>query len=88
MEEKMSNKEMKKIERLDDLTETFWEVKEVLRQSETFIEEVQEEGFVLDSEFLELVEQVLYDLYKYNVNVVKRLTYILIKEGRELGEED
>lgn len=84
----MSNKEMKKIERLDDLTETFWEVKEVLRQSETFIEEVQEEGFVLDSEFLELVEQVLYDLYKYNVNVVKRLTYILIKEGRELGEGD
>ena len=84
----MSNKEMKKIERLDDLTETFWEVKEVLRQSETFIEEVQEEGFVLDSEFLELVEQVLYDLYKYNANVIKRLTYILIKEGRELGEED
>lgn len=79
---------MKKIERLDDLTEIFWDVKKALRQSEKFVEEVHEEEFIFGGEVLELVEQVLYDLYKYNANVVKKLTYILVKEGRELGEED
>lgn len=85
---KMNDEEMKKIERLDDLTEIFWDVKKALRQSEKFVEEVHEEEFIFGGEVLELVEQVLYDLYKYNANVVKKLTYILVKEGRELGEED
>ena len=84
---KLDQQEMKKIERLDDLTEIFWDVKKALRQSEKFVEEIQEEEFVLGGEILELVEQVLYDLYKYNVNVVKKLTYTLVKEYKQSNEE-
>ena len=83
---KMSNEEMKKIERLDDLTEIFWDVKKALRQSEKFVEEVHEEEFIFGGEVLELVEQILCDLYKYNANVVKKLTYTLVKEYKGLDE--
>lgn len=84
----IDEKEKKKIERIDDLTEVIWEIKKALRQSEKLIEEVLEEEFVLGGEFFGLVEQVLYDLYKYNAGVVKKLTYTLVKEYKELGEED
>ena len=78
----------KRIERLNDLTQVIWEVKEALRQSETLIEEVQEEGFVLSSGALEWVEEILYDFSKYNESVGKKLTYMLVKEYKELGEKE
>lgn len=80
-------KEKKMIERLDDLTEVIWEIKKALRQSEKLMEEVLEEEFVLCGEFFELVEQVLYDLYKYNASVTKKLTHILVEEYKELDKE-
>ena len=83
---KLDQEEMRKIERLDDLTEIFWDVKKTLRQSEKFVEEVHEEEFIPGGEILELVEQILYDLYKYNANVVKKLTYTLVKEYKGLDE--
>lgn len=77
----------KKNERLSDLTKVIWEIEKALRQSEKLIEEILEEEFVLGGEFFELVEQVLYDLYKYNASVIEKLKYVLIKEYSELSEE-
>ena len=85
---KLNQEGREKNERLGDLTEVIWKIKKALRQSEKLIEEILEEEFVLGGEFFELVEQVLYDLYRYNADVVKELRYVSVKEYRELDEED
>ena len=65
---------------IEDFIEIIYDITKVLKQTEELVEKIHKEEFVLGTGFLEPIEQILNDLYKYNGHLVRNLMDIVLRK--------